>query len=223
MLGLLGGAIGTGVAYGAVRLLKAIGPDTLPRLQEIAIDARVLAFALLVSILSGILFGLIPAFKYAGRRLSGMLVGARGASESRERLRMRNGLVVAQVALALVLLVGSGLMIRTFLALRGVEPGFDTSQLQTIGIAIPTSVAATSDQVAQIHKALLEELADHSERHGGRTGERDADGKYCAGWLRVGPDAAGVRAGHRQTWHGTVRSACSSTSRPATSGCRGRG
>ena len=159
LLGLLGGAIGTGVAYGAVRLLKAIGPDTLPRLQEIAIDARVLAFALLVSILSGILFGLIPAYRYAGRRLSGMLVGARAASESRERLRMRNGLVVAQVALALVLLVSSGLMIRTFLALRGVEPGFDTSQLQAIGIAIPTSVAAASDQVAQIHKAFLEELA----------------------------------------------------------------
>jgi putative ABC transport system permease protein len=158
VLGLIGGAIGTGIAYGAVRLLKAIGPDTLPRLQEITIDARVLAFALLVSILSGILFGLIPAFKYAGRRLSGMLVGARGASESRERLRARNGLVVAQVALALVLLVSSGLMIRTFLALRGVVPGFDTGQLQTIGIAIPTSTAATADHTTQIHKAMLEGL-----------------------------------------------------------------
>ena len=76
LLGLLGGAIGTAIAYGAVRLLKAMGPGTLPRLQDITIDARVLAFALLVSILSGILFGLIPAFKYAGRRLSGMLAGA---------------------------------------------------------------------------------------------------------------------------------------------------
>src|SRR6185295_17212397 len=75
LLGLLGGAIGTALAYGGVRLLKAIGPQTLPRLEEISIDARVLAFAVLVSILSGILFGLIPAFKYAGRRLSGMLAG----------------------------------------------------------------------------------------------------------------------------------------------------
>src|SRR5262245_38940547 len=158
LLGLLGGALGTGVAYGAVRLLKAIGPQTLPRMQEITIDARVLAFALLVSILSGILFGLIPAFKYARRHLAGMLAGTRGASDSRERLQTRNGLVVAQVALALVLLVSSGLMIRTFLALRGVVPGFDTGQLQTVGIAIPASVAATPDQVAQIHKALLEEL-----------------------------------------------------------------
>jgi len=159
LLGLLGGAIGTAIAYAAVRLFKAIGPETLPRLQEITIDAPVLAFAVLVSILSGILFGLIPAFKYAGRRLSGMLAGSRGTSDSRERLRTRNALVVAQVALALVLLVSSGLMIRTFFALRGVAPGFDTDQLQTVGIAIPTSVAPTPDQTALIHKALLQELA----------------------------------------------------------------
>jgi predicted permease len=158
-LGLLGGVVGTVIAYGAVRLLKAIGPDTLPRLQEVAIDLRVLAFALLISILSGILFGLIPAFKYARRQLSGMLAGTRGASDTRERLQTRNGLVVAQVALALVLLVGSGLMIRTFLALRGVVPGFDTAQLQTIGITIPTSVAATPDDTARIQKAMLEALA----------------------------------------------------------------
>ena len=88
-----------------------------------------------------------------------MLAGTRGASDSRERLQTRNGLVVAQVALALVLLVSSGLMIRTFFALRGVAPGFDTGQLQTVGIAIPTSVAPTPDQTAQIHKALLRELA----------------------------------------------------------------
>jgi len=158
-LGLLGGVIGTGIAYGGVRLLTAFGPSTLPRLQEITIDARVLAFAVLVSILSGILFGLIPAFKYAGRRLAGILAGARGASVSRERLRVRNGLVVAQVSLALVLLVSSGLMIRTFFALRSVVPGFDTRDLQTIGITIPASVAAKPDQVARIHNTVLQELA----------------------------------------------------------------
>jgi len=159
VLALIGGAIGTGIAYAGVRLLKAIGPDTLPRLQEITIDGRVLAFALLVSILSGVLFGLIPAFRYAGRRLSGILAGSRGTSDSRERLRTRNVLVVAQVALALVLLVSSGLMIRTFLALRGVVPGFDINQLQTVGVTIPPSVAATPDQTAQIHQAMLKELA----------------------------------------------------------------
>jgi predicted permease len=158
VLALAGGAVGTGLAYGGVRLLKAIGPGRLPRLQEIAIDGRVLAFALLVSLLAGVLFGLIPAFKYAARRLSGLLAGARGASDSRERLRARNTLVVAQVALALVLLVSSGLMIRTFIAMRGVAPGFDTDHLQTVRIVIPPTVAATADQEAQLQKALVQAL-----------------------------------------------------------------
>jgi predicted permease len=82
VLALIGGAIGTGLAYAGVRLLKAYGPDGLPRLQEVSVDARVLAFALLVSILCGVLFGLIPAFKYAAGRLAGMLAGTRGVSDS---------------------------------------------------------------------------------------------------------------------------------------------
>ena len=122
-------------------------------------DARVLAFALAVSILSGMLFGLIPAFKYAGRQLSGMLAGARGASDGRDRQRTRNGLVVMQVALALVLLVSSGLMIRTFLAMRSVVPGFDTAQVQTVRVVVPATVAPTPDRVAQTHAALLQALA----------------------------------------------------------------
>jgi putative ABC transport system permease protein len=85
-----------------------------------------------------------------------MLTGARGASDSRERVRTKNGLVVAQVALALVLLVSAGLMIRTFVAMRSVEPGFDTEGLQTVRVIIPPTVAATSDQVAQMQKALLQ-------------------------------------------------------------------
>jgi predicted permease len=156
MLALVGGTLGAGLAYGGVRLLKAFGPERLPRLQEITVDGRVLLFALLVSIVSGILFGLIPAFKYAAKGLAGMLTGARGASDSRERVRTKNGLVVAQVALALVLLVSAGLMIRTFVAMRSVEPGFDTEGLQTVRVIIPPTVAATSDQVAQMQKALLQ-------------------------------------------------------------------
>jgi predicted permease len=158
VLSLLGGAIGTGLAYAGVRLLKTYGPANIPRLPEVAVDGNVLAFALAVSILSALLFGVIPALKYAGRQLSGMLAGARGSSEGRERLRTRNGLVVAQVALALVLLVSSGLMIRTFVAMRNVDPGFDPGQTQTVRVTIPATVAATSDQVAQMQKALLRAL-----------------------------------------------------------------
>jgi len=156
LLALIGGAIGTAIAYAGVRLLKTFGPATLPRLPDVAIDGRVLAFALAVSILCGVLFGLIPALKYAGRQLSGMLAGARGASDSRERHRTRNGLVVAQVALALVLLVSSGLMVRTFLALRGVVPGFDTEGVQTVRILVPATVAPTADDVTRTQKALLQ-------------------------------------------------------------------
>ena len=159
-LGLLGGALGLAIAYGGVRLLLAFGPATLPRLHEISIDGPVLAFALLVSLLSGVLFGAIPAFKYAGRRFSGALMGSRTATHGRDRHRTRNGLVVVQVALALVMLVSSGLMIRTFQAMRGVEPGFARpGQLQTLRIAIPQSVASTPERAAQIHKQISDALA----------------------------------------------------------------
>jgi len=158
VLSVLGGALGTALAYAGVRVLKAFGPANIPRLAEVAVDGRVLAFALAVSILSGIVFGLIPALKYAGRHLSGMLAGGRGASDGRDRQRTRNGLVVAQVALALVLLVSSGLMIRTFLALRSVAPGFDPANVQTIRVTIPATAAPTADRLAQTHAALLQAL-----------------------------------------------------------------
>ena len=124
-LGVLGGALGLGLAYAALRILVAKGPATLPRLNEIRIDPLVLAFCLGVSVLSGALFGLIPVLKYAGARGGATLGGVgRTIGQSREHNRARNTLVVVQVALALVLLVGSGLMIRTFQQLRRVQPGF---------------------------------------------------------------------------------------------------
>jgi predicted permease len=159
-LGLLGGALGLAVAYVGVRLLVRFGPATLPRLHEISISGPVLAFALLASLLSGLLFGAIPAFKYGGRRFAGALMGSRTATHGRERHRARNGLVVIQVALALVMLVSSGLMIRTFQAMRAVEPGFARpEQLQTLRIALPQSVAATPQRAAQMHKQIVEALA----------------------------------------------------------------
>src|SRR5260370_36552644 len=129
MLGLMGGVLGMGLAYWGLRLLVAIGPANLPRLDEISIDPRTLWFTLALSVLSGLLLGLIPALKYGGGRISNVLRSAgRTASVSRERHRARNLLVVAQVALALVLLVSAGLMIRTFQSLRTVEPGFTEAE-----------------------------------------------------------------------------------------------
>src|SRR6202012_1102247 len=104
-LGLLGGVVGVGVAYAGLRLLTAIGPENLPRLSEISLDGRSLAFTLTLSVLSGLLFGLIPVLRYVPSRQAVPLIGAmRTASVSRERQRSRNLLIVAQVAMALVLL-----------------------------------------------------------------------------------------------------------------------
>jgi putative ABC transport system permease protein len=160
-LGVLGGLLGLGLAYTALRIFVARGPATLPRLHEIGINPLVLAFTLAVSLLAGLLFGLIPAVKYAGPHLATALraVG-RSLSHSRERHRTRNVLVVVQVALALVLLIGSGLMIRTFQALRNVQPGFTRpEEVQLLRTSITTVQVREPDQVMRMQNAMLDKLA----------------------------------------------------------------
>jgi predicted permease len=160
-LGLLGGAVGLGLAFGALRLLVALAPGNLPRLQDITLDIPVLLFALGLSVFAGLLFGAIPVLKYAsgspGLALRG---GGRTATASKERYRARNLLVIAQVALALVLLVSSGLMIRTFQALRGVHPGFARpAEVQTLRLSIPESHVKEPEAVAHMHQAILDKVA----------------------------------------------------------------
>jgi putative ABC transport system permease protein len=160
VLGLLGGVLGLGVAYGALRVLAAIGPESLPRLQEITIDPVVLGFALAASLLSGLLFGVIPVLKYSGPRFVAALRGSRTATHSRERHRVRNTLVVVQVALALVLLIASGLMIRTFQTLRTVQPGFTRAeQLQMVRVSLPITTVPEPERVARLHNQILEAMA----------------------------------------------------------------
>jgi predicted permease len=160
MLGLIGGALGVGFAYAGLRLLVAIGPANLPRLNEISMDARSLGFTLAVSVLSGFFLGLVPAWKYVGPRISATLRSAsRTASVSRERHRARNVLAVAQVGLALVLLVSAGLMIRTAQALRTVEPGFTAPEhIQTFRIAIPSSLISEPQLVIRTENNLADKL-----------------------------------------------------------------
>jgi predicted permease len=160
MLGLVGGAVGLGLAFAAVRALLLMAPANLPRLGNISIDATVLLFTVLISVAGGLLFGLIPVFKHAGpSAASGLRGGGRTASASRERHRARNTLVVVQVALALVLLVGSGLMIRTFLALRNVSPGFTApKEVLTLRLFIPETQVKESEAVARMHQSILETI-----------------------------------------------------------------
>ncbi len=161
ILGLLGSTIGLGLAYAALRVLAAIAPAGLPRVREIAIDGRVLLFTLLISLLASILFGSIPIFKYAGVRLStGIREGGRALSQSKEQHRARSVLVVVQVALALVLLICSGLMIRTFRALTNVNPGFSgPAALQTFRISILKAHAKEDEQVVRMQEEISHRLA----------------------------------------------------------------
>jgi predicted permease len=163
-LGIVGGACGVAVAYGGLRLLAAMAPENLPRLSEVSIDPVVLAFAFAVSLSSGLLFGVIPVVKYAGprvpRALHGVLRGGRTHTQGRERHRSQNALVVVQVGLAVVLLVASGLMIRTFEALRRVEPGFvEPERIQTVRLSIPEAQVAEPARVVRVQQDIVEKIA----------------------------------------------------------------
>jgi predicted permease len=160
-LGVMGGIAGLGLAFGALRLLVALAPGNLPRLDDITIDLPVLVFTLVISVAAGLLFGAIPVFKYAGAQLhSALRGGGRTATGSKERHRARSVLVIAQVALALVLLVSSGLMIRTFQALKDVHPGFTRpGEVQTLRLSIPDSQVKEEAAVLRMEQAIMDKLA----------------------------------------------------------------
>ncbi|MGA2601709.1 MAG: ABC transporter permease [Bryobacteraceae bacterium] len=162
LLGLLGGLAGLGLAYGALRLLVSIGPGHLPRLENVTIDLQALLFTLALSLLAGVLFGLIPVFRYARAGVATALrAGGRTISQSKETHRTRNALVVLQTALAVVLLIGSGLMIRTFQALRRVNPGFTKAEeLQTLAIFIPDVQVKEPERVLRMQQEIQRRLSE---------------------------------------------------------------
>ena len=159
-LALLGGALGLGFAYAGIRLLAARAPAGLPRVSEIAIDPLVLAFTLAISLVAGLLFGAIPVAKFARPRLTATLKeGGRGASAGRARHRARNTLVVVEIALAVVLLVGSGLMVRTFQAMRRVDPGFvRPEQVLTLRVSIPGSLIKDDEQAVRAEEQIVRRI-----------------------------------------------------------------
>ncbi len=161
ILSLMGSALGLGLAYGALRALVAMAPAGLPRLSEIGIDVPVLLFTLGVACVASLLFGSIPVLKYAGARLgTGLREGGRTLSESRERHRARNTLVIVQVALALVLLISSGLMIRSFQALTRVPPGFvRPAEVQTLSLSIPEAEVPDPERLVRMQEEILQKVA----------------------------------------------------------------
>jgi predicted permease len=163
VLGAAGGVLGLLLAYVGLRGLIAIGPSDLPRLHEIAVHPPVLAFAVVASLASTLVFGSITALKVALRIDTHVIGAGRGASSSRERNATRGALVVVQVALALVLVVSAALMIRSFQALRDVDPGFsDPATIQTATIwapGYPNVDAADSLQFTRLQHEILDRIA----------------------------------------------------------------
>jgi putative ABC transport system permease protein len=193
-LGLSGGAFGIVLAYFAVRILKTQDITNIPRLAEVSIDAATLVFDMACSVAGSLLFGLIAVIKCG---IPGNILSNRGASMSLGQLRAQNVLVVAQVALALVLLVASGLLIRTFLAIRAVHPGFTHSdRIQTIRIVIPQTQVPEPDQVARMQADIVDNVsrlpgveavafADGLPMDGHRNGNQIAvEDKFVPGQLR---------------------------------------
>ena len=159
-LSLLGGVLGACFAYGGIRVLLAVAPDGLPRLREIAIDPVVLLFALGLSLAAGLVFGLLPLLRFSTPRvLAGLKDGGRSASDGRQRNRARSALVVGEIAMALVLLVAAGLMIRTFQELRGVHPGFTRpGEVLTFRVSVPESLEADPAKIARLHEEVARKL-----------------------------------------------------------------
>jgi predicted permease len=160
-LGMLGGVAGVAVAYAGLRLLTSIGPEQLPRLSEISLDGWSVGFTLILSVVPGLLLGVLPVLRYVPSRQGLTSPGAmRTASASRERQRGRNLLVISQVAMALVLLIGAVLMIRTFLAMRNVDPGFaNPRSFQVVRLSIPETQVHDSATVVRMQNSILDSLA----------------------------------------------------------------
>jgi predicted permease len=160
VLGMAGGTLGLLFAQAGIGLLRWMAPARLPRVDDIALDGVVLLFTLALSILTALLFGLLPAVKFGTLDVHVLKEAGRLVSDAPGRHRTRNVLVVAQVALALMLLIVSGLMIRTFVAMRLMQPGYvRPAEVQTFRVRLPPTLIPDPQQVARTYEAIAERLA----------------------------------------------------------------
>ena len=160
VLSLVGALLGLGLAWSGLQVLVDFAPRGLPRVSDIQLDARVLAFTAAAALLTALAFGGVSVLRLGGANFARALKDeGRGGSASRGRRQARNALVVAQVALALVLLVGSGLLLRTFEAMRDVHPGFEKpEELLTFRLSIPGAEVEEPAAVVRLYEAVAEKL-----------------------------------------------------------------
>jgi putative ABC transport system permease protein len=159
LLSLAGGAAGLLLAFWLIDAFVSLSPSDLPRTQEISVDARVLAFTVGLSILTGIIFGLAPALKSSRADLNEALKEAGRGSAVGDRNRIQSGLVVSEIALALVLLVGAGLMVRSFIRLVDVDTGFDTENLLTTEVALPFASYREPQKRIDFYEQVIAKIA----------------------------------------------------------------
>jgi predicted permease len=159
MLSTCGGSAGLLIAFWGVNLLVSLGPDTIPRVHEIAVDPRMAGFTMLISVATGVLFGLAPALQASRPVFTDALKESGKASAGVQRNRLRSALVISEVALSLVLLIGAGLMIRSFAKLIQVDPGFNPGRVLTLGVTLLRNKYPEDERVASFYSQLLEKAA----------------------------------------------------------------
>ena len=159
VLAFVGGVLGLLLAFGGLKLLVALGPESIPRLDAIRIDARVLLFTLVISAAAGILFGLAPLFRHTRPDIAGALKeGFRGTTSGRGRVRARTVLVFGQVALAFLLMVGSGLLVKSFWHLKNVDPGFDAESVLTLRLSLPDAPYDDQEKSVAFYQQLIDRV-----------------------------------------------------------------
>ena len=161
LLALAGGVLGLFLAFGGIKALIALGPETIPRLEAIRIDAGVLLFTLGVSVAAGVLFGLAPLLRHTRPDIAGALKeGFRGTTSGRGGVRARTVLVFGQVALAFLLMVGSGLLVKSFWHLKNVDPGFVSENLLTLRLSLPDSPYENQKMVVGFYQELVDRVGE---------------------------------------------------------------
>jgi putative ABC transport system permease protein len=182
LLGLLGGLVGLAIGRWSLALLVAQLPPDLPRVEEIALDWTVVAVVGVVSLVASILFGLVPAWQLStGRPAVALREGARGSSGS---AWIRNALVVSELALAVVLLVGAGLLIRSFLLLQHVDPGFNPERLLTFRVQVPDRYKP-EERVAFFERTVAEISAIPGVRSAAAINMVPVAGRGIGAWLNI--------------------------------------